>query len=124
MTWKTLTVNTSLEILLNPPTLIQVEHYRLLLIPLPFTWFKTASSTPGPVYLIPFQLEESTDAQLLHCGKVLVLAQLCELALQNTFPSQNSMNCTQLGWLMCPATLTVGKPHSVTKKQEGGFFWI
>ena len=50
---KTLAVNTSLEILLNPPTLIQVEHYRLLLIPLPFTWFETASSTTGPVYLIP-----------------------------------------------------------------------
>ena len=56
-------VNTSLEILLNPPTLIQVEHYRLLLIPLPFTWFERASSTTGPVYLVPLQLEESTDAE-------------------------------------------------------------
>lgn len=81
--------NASLEILLNPRTLIQVEHYRLLLIPLPFTWFETASLTIVPVYLTPLQPEEinrgrAPHSELLHRGKNTahpVLAKLCELAL-------------------------------------------
>lgn len=125
--------NASLEVLSNPSMLIQAQHDRLLLIPLPFAWFETASLTTMllPIYSIPLHLEESqrcraSHSELLNREKILhthflqsSLSWLCEVHLH----PQNSMNCACLGWHVSQAMLTVGKPCSVTRKQEGGFFW-
>lgn len=83
--------NASLEILLNPLVLIQVEPYRLLLIPVPFTWFETPSLTTVllPVCLIPLLLEEIHRcrpllSEFLYRGKGSahsILEKLCESAL-------------------------------------------
>ena len=89
--------NASLEILLNPLMLIQVEPYSLLLIPVPFTWFETPSSTtmPLPVCLIPLQPGEihrctASHSEFLSRGKVSahsILEKGWESVLWNTLPS-------------------------------------
>lgn len=54
---KSSVANASLEVLFNPRMLIQAQHDRLLLIPLPFAWCETASLTIMllPIYSIPLQ---------------------------------------------------------------------